>query len=705
MKKFLLLHFIFLFASLLINDAFAQGPLRRVWDYRYGGNDADGTTCFIQTRDNGFAIAGYSTSGATGDKTQPSWGSYDYWIVKLDTGGIMQTNFRFGGFSDDLLTAIQQTSDGGYITGGFSSSDIGGDRTENSRGSYDYWIVKADSAGNKMWDKRFGGDDYDELFSVLQVADGGYLLGGWSLSGANGDKSDTSFGGSDYWIVRTDSMGNKMWDKRYGGLLSESLYAMLAMADGGFLLCGTSSSDISGDKSENSRGSNDYWIVRIDSLGNKIWDKTFGGSGIDVPSCIQPVTGGDFIVGGWSDSPFDGDKSDGTNGLQDFWILKFDSLGNKIWDRDFGGVDIEDGFGNVFQTLDSGFMVSGTSYSGISGDKTETNLGAEQNWLIKTDSLGIQQWDKTILTTGHDETGFTIQSSDGCYAVTVPSSGGIGGFKTQDTRGFNDYWTVKFCDSTLWPNTIFSSSNIQICPGTCTDFINFSQNAVTYQWSFPGGIPSSSNDSMPSTICYANPGSYDVMLVSTNYFATDTLFVPNYITVYPQTLPQSIHQINDTLYSNLGFQTYQWYLDGNLIPGATEYFYFALAPGNYNVVCSDSNGCELEAAIFDVLISVDQINGRAGFEIFPNPVENKFTIYYPLPAAIGNTREKTLVIFIYNLLGDMVKSVPAISLADGHSGEIDISWLSPGVYWMEVNNTGLAPGGTDKKFRTKLVKL
>ena len=103
----------------------------------------------------------------------------------------MQYNFRFGGPSDDLLTAIQQTNDGGYITGGFSNSDIGGDRTENSRGSYDYWVVKSDSAGNKIWDKRFGGDDYDELFSVLQTADGGYLLGGWSTSGANGDKSDT----------------------------------------------------------------------------------------------------------------------------------------------------------------------------------------------------------------------------------------------------------------------------------------------------------------------------------------------------------------------------------------------------------------------------------------------------------------------------------------------------------------------------------
>lgn len=156
------------------NKSYGQSPLKPIWNYRYGGADADGTTSFIHSRDGGYVIAGYSTSGATGDKTQPSQGSFDYWVVKTDSAGIMQFNFRFGGLNEDLLTTIMQTADGGYLLGGYSASGITGDKTENSRGIFDYWILKTDSSGNKIWDKRFGGNDYDQLYEVLPAAGGGF---------------------------------------------------------------------------------------------------------------------------------------------------------------------------------------------------------------------------------------------------------------------------------------------------------------------------------------------------------------------------------------------------------------------------------------------------------------------------------------------------------------------------------------------------
>ncbi len=113
-----------------------------------------------------------------------------------------QWDKRFGGTDVDPLYSLQQTTDGGYILGGYSVSGIGGDKTEDSRGYWDYWIVKTDANGVKQWDKRFGGSDYDQLNSLQQTTDGGYILGGWSYSGIGGDKTEDSRGGSDYWIVK-----------------------------------------------------------------------------------------------------------------------------------------------------------------------------------------------------------------------------------------------------------------------------------------------------------------------------------------------------------------------------------------------------------------------------------------------------------------------------------------------------------------------
>src|SRR5204863_32675 len=145
-------------------------------------------------------------------------------------------------------------------------------------GNIDYWIVKTDSIGNKQWDKDFGGTNNDELFSIQQTADGGYILGGCSVSGISGDKTQVNWGDIDYWIVKTDSLGNKQWDKDFGGTSDDFLYSMQQTADGGYILGGISSSGISGDKTQVTWGNSDYWIVKTDSLGNKQWDKDFGGT-------------------------------------------------------------------------------------------------------------------------------------------------------------------------------------------------------------------------------------------------------------------------------------------------------------------------------------------------------------------------------------------------------------------------------------------
>ena len=169
-----------------------------------------------------------------------------------------------------------------------------------------------------------------------------------------------------------------------------------------------------------------------------------------------------YILGGFSQSGISGDKTQASHGGVDYWIVKTDSFGIKKWDKDFGGTLNEDDFRNISQTTDGGYLFSGASYSSIGGDKTENNLGTEQSWIVKTDSIGLKQWDKTLRTnsTLHDETGFAFQTNDGCYTIANYTDAGAGGDKTQLSRGSYDYWIIKFCDTTL-TTSINQISNTQ----------------------------------------------------------------------------------------------------------------------------------------------------------------------------------------------------------------------------------------------------
>ena len=256
----------------------------------------------------------------------------------------------------------------------------------------------------------------------------------------------------------------KQWDFRFGGDTAESLTTFHQTADGGFILGGYSESGISGNKSEpnwdtmcfNGYCTNDYWIVKTDSIGNVKWDKDIGGFDGDALLSVQQTSDLGYILGGYSNSHIGGDKTQDVWGVIDYWIVKTDSTGTKQWDKDFGGTDIEDDLQTIKQTKDGGYLMSGTSYSNISGNKTEDNLAPEQTWIIKTDSLGNIKWDKTLHTNTnqHDEVGFAIEANDGCFAIANSTVGGIGGDKTQPNWDTGipvteDFWMIKYCDSTL----------------------------------------------------------------------------------------------------------------------------------------------------------------------------------------------------------------------------------------------------------------
>lgn len=223
-----------------------------------------------KTEEGGYVLGGMRNPSTNGGP--------DYWVIKMNAAGATEWQKGFGGNTSDILRSIQQTADGGYILGGYSQSDIWGDKTENNHGpsyTYDYWVVKIDSAGNLQWENTIGGNGYDWLYSAKQTADGGYIIGGYSDSNISGDKNENSLGSEDYWIIKLDALGNIVWQNTIGGNSRDFFRSLEVTDDRGFILGGYSSSGISGDKTASSRGGNDYWVVKLRPSNNSITGRVF----------------------------------------------------------------------------------------------------------------------------------------------------------------------------------------------------------------------------------------------------------------------------------------------------------------------------------------------------------------------------------------------------------------------------------------------
>lgn len=249
-------------------------------------------------------------------------GLYDYWVVKLSEDGNIEWQNTAGGANDDFLYCIIQTSDGGYLLGGTSESEISGDKNESSRGGLDFWIVKLDEDGSVSWQNTLGGSGYDWFHSAVQTDDGGFLLGGYTDSGISGDKVDTCRGGFDYWVIKLDDYGEILWQKTLGGSGDDELHVVSQTEDGGYLLGGNSTSGLTGDKADPNLGASDYWVIKIDSYGVIEWQETIGGNGFDILySFIQTEDNG-FLLGGYSTSGVTGNKTEPNLGSFDYWVLK-----------------------------------------------------------------------------------------------------------------------------------------------------------------------------------------------------------------------------------------------------------------------------------------------------------------------------------------------------------------------------------------------
>ena len=302
-----------------------------LWEKSYGGKHAEFLYDAIATPDYGFILAGSSISGKNGNKEDHNKGDLDYWLWKMDEKGNLDWQKSFGGNKVDLLQSIAITQDGGFILGGTSTSDKGIDKKEDSKGQEDFWVIKLNAKGQEIWQKTIGGSSMEKLLSIAPTKDGGYILGGTSSSDASEDlekdkytKNEDSRGNLDYWVVKLKSDGTMQWQKTIGGQYQDELKSIHQTTDGGYILGGYSNSPISGDKTEANYGLGDYWIVKLNEEGSMEWQRTLGGDKDDNLFALSQTKDGGFIVGGNSNSGATNSKSKSNKEGTDFWVLKLD---------------------------------------------------------------------------------------------------------------------------------------------------------------------------------------------------------------------------------------------------------------------------------------------------------------------------------------------------------------------------------------------
>jgi len=354
------------------------------WDHTFGGAKDEEAKAIIATADGGLAFCGWTASSDSGKN--------DAWIVRLNKEGQRLWEKTYGDSAADEATALAELKSGGFI--------VSGAKTIN--GKADAWLLRLDDRGELLWEKNYGGKEFDKAESFVVTVDGDFVVcGGTRSQGA---------GLLDAWIFRVDSTGNLLWEKTFGGEKFDRINSIITMPEGGFAVCGQTSSS--------GAGSVDFWLMRLDSQGQVLWEKTFGGAKPDWGEKVIRTTDGGFA--------FCGETQSQGAGEWDVWVLRLNNTGEILWDKIFGGAK-NDWANAIVQTSDGGFLLCGITAS--------KGLDEDEAWVLRLDAEGNLLWDKPMGGAQHENT----------YAITATSAGEyvFAGATSSKGAGGKDGWVIK----------------------------------------------------------------------------------------------------------------------------------------------------------------------------------------------------------------------------------------------------------------------
>lgn len=401
-----------------------------------GGSNNDSAQSVIATSDGGYAVLGYTQSN-DGDITDKQDQSFDYWVLKFDAQDNLQWQKTYGGSNDDRGNEIIQTLDGGFAILGYSFSDD--NDVSTNAGLQDYWLVKLDQNGNISWEKSFGYDGADSGISLIQTNDQGYLVTGIldvTASGGQGNTSRNSsrHAGGDYWALKLNLNGDIEWSRYFGGNFTDTPQGVAQTNNGDFIIAGSSDSNDT-DISSNI-GTYDFWVIKISPTGDLIWEKSFGGNQIDEARAIVASNDGNFIIAG--DTRSSSNDVTENNGGADLWLIKISPDGDLIWERNVGGSSFDVARAMV-RSQNSDLILSGSSRS--SDFDVSENKGQNDAWIVKTDIDGMLEWQITVGGSNIDFSYGVAELNDGSIIAvgdTASSDGDI-----LDNKGFSDLLIIK----------------------------------------------------------------------------------------------------------------------------------------------------------------------------------------------------------------------------------------------------------------------
>lgn len=437
--------FLFLIPAIVIitfSITQSQAPIIQ-WQKCFGGSGIDGASDVQKTNDGGYVVLGSTNS--TDHQVSGLHGSFDIWVIKLDSAGDLSWQKCLGSTGLDNAYSIRETDDGGFIIVGYTTANDG-DVSGFHGGYSDAWVVKIDRFGQVQWQRCYGGSQTDAFIEVLISQNNvGFILLGFTYS-TDGDVH-YPLGFDDVWIVKIDSVGNILSEKCYGNSSGNFGFLgnlVLTVDNGLFTSC-------FGHSVPSQGGSQSYQVLKIDSTGNQEFFNTYGGFEEDEPSYNIQTSDGNFLVVGKTRS-IDGDVIPNNDSVySNIWIIKVDSNGNLLWSKTCGGNATDEAF-CVMESPTNGFIIGAESQS-YNGDLINSGCQTLSSdwWIFEIDSSGQNiLWKKCYGGSGYDYFGKMRETSDGFIVVgsTYSNDGDVSG-----NHGSMDFWVVKLSNPSTGTNT------------------------------------------------------------------------------------------------------------------------------------------------------------------------------------------------------------------------------------------------------------